>query len=87
MSTINKVEFNGLSGFGRRPIAHTCDSILELPTSYANYEDFYGEFKAIIDAANDTGAWMLCNRSTVITTVFIIMYCLHYHICFPLSAM
>ena len=29
--------FNDLSGFGRRPTAHTCDSTLELPTSYSNY--------------------------------------------------
>ena len=35
-------------GFAWRPIAHTCDSTLELPTSYSNYEDFFAEFKAIL---------------------------------------
>ena len=30
--------FNNLVGLGRRPIAHTGDSSLELSTSYANYE-------------------------------------------------
>lgn len=28
------VDFNHLSGLSRRPIAHTCASTLELPTSY-----------------------------------------------------
>ena len=27
-----------LSGLGRRPIAHTCDCTLELPTTYMNYD-------------------------------------------------
>ena len=54
-----RVEFNGLSGFGRRPIAHTCDSVLELPTSYINYDDFYGEFKVILDTTNDSFSWRM----------------------------
>ena len=54
-----KVEFNALSGFGRRPIAHTCDSVLELPTSYSNYVDFYGEFKAILDITKENFSWRM----------------------------
>ena len=54
-----KVEFNALSGFARRPIAHTCDCILELPTSYMNYEDFRGEFKAIFDMTDETFSWRM----------------------------
>ena len=52
-----KVKFNTLSGLGRRPIAHTCDSLLELPTSYTNYEDFRGEFKNILDMTSDSFSW------------------------------
>ena len=54
-----KVEFNALSGFGRRPIAHTCDCVLELPTSYINYDDFYGEFKAIFDITKENFYWRM----------------------------
>lgn len=43
------IQFNGLSGFGRRPIAHTCDCILELPVAYENYHDFFSEWLAIND--------------------------------------
>ena len=53
------VEFNALTGFGRRPIAHTCDSILELPTSYTNYEDFHGEFKAILQTTAENFSWRM----------------------------
>ena len=54
-----KVEFSALSGFGRRPLAHTCDSILELPTAYTNYEDFYGDFKAIFDMTKENFSWRM----------------------------
>ena len=56
---IIRVEFNALNGLGRRPIAHTCDSFLELPTSYNNYEDFHGEFKNILDMNNDSFSWRM----------------------------
>ena len=42
------VEFSALSGFGRRPLAHTCDIILELPSAYTNYEDFLWKFQGNI---------------------------------------
>lgn len=42
------LEFNRLSDLGRRPIAHTCDSMLELPVLYSNFHDFYQEWIAIL---------------------------------------
>jgi hypothetical protein len=53
------VEFNGLEGFARRPIAHTCDSILELPILYVNYDDFVSEFMLILNSANESFAWRM----------------------------
>ena len=44
-----EVQFNRLSGFARRPIAHTCDCVLELPVSYTNYSDFHSEWMAILN--------------------------------------
>ena len=51
------VIFNGLSGLGRRPIAHTCDCSLELPSSYINFNDFEEEFTAILSKTNDEYSW------------------------------
>ncbi len=53
------VTFNNLSGLGRRPIAHTCSYLLELPTSYANYDDFATEFKAILSSTENEFAWRM----------------------------
>ena len=38
------VTFNGLSGFSRRPIAHTCSSMLELSTTYETLNEFSQKF-------------------------------------------
>ena len=46
-----EVQFNRLSGFARRPIAHTCDCVLELPVCYDNYSDFHSEWMAILNDA------------------------------------
>ena len=54
-----EVTFNNLSGLARRPIAHTCDFNLELPTAYVNYEDFYGEFKAILTSTSEEFSWRM----------------------------
>jgi hypothetical protein len=43
------VTFNALSGIARRPIAHTCDSILEVPNTYATYLDFVQEFSCLLN--------------------------------------
>ena len=42
------VAFNNLSGFARRPIGHTCESILELSSSYTTYPEFVDEFEQIV---------------------------------------
>lgn len=54
-----KIAFNNLSGLGRRPIAHTCDFLLELPLSYVNYEDFCSDFKAILLSTELEFAWRM----------------------------
>ncbi len=45
-----QIEFNSLSGFERRPIAHTCSCTLEIPRSYTSYMDFTNDFKAVLEA-------------------------------------
>ena len=42
------VTFNNLSGMQRRPIAHTCDCVLELSTSYTSYPEFEHEFSVLM---------------------------------------
>ena len=42
------VEFTSLTGTERRPIAHTCGCVLQLPRSYESYMDFRYEFDSIL---------------------------------------
>ena len=42
------VTFNHTTGLARRPIAHTCDCVLELSTSYISFLDFEAEFRSIL---------------------------------------
>ena len=51
-----KVIFNNVSGLARCPIAHTCDSTLELSTSYATYAEFSSEVRAVLSA---TDCWIM----------------------------
>ena len=51
------VTFNSLSGLAPRPIAHTCDSIIELPSTYVTYPEFEREFTAVL--ADDDHAWQM----------------------------
>ena len=53
------VTYNNLEGFERRPIAHTCSSTLELPTSYSNYGDFYNDIECVLNTAQDEFAWRM----------------------------
>lgn len=53
------IAFNNLNGFGRRPIAHTCDYLLELPTAYTNYDDFACEFKEIFYSTEKEFSWCM----------------------------
>ena len=51
------ITFNGLSGLSRRPIAHTCSSTLELPSTYFSYLDFEQEFNSVL--ADDEHNWQM----------------------------
>ena len=42
------VEYTKLEGLARRPIAHTCGCVLELPTTYENFAEFRSEFTNIL---------------------------------------
>ena len=53
------VEFNGLTGLARRPIAHTCDSTLELPVTYTNYSDFYEEICCFLTHTENEFSWRM----------------------------
>lgn len=45
------VRFVDLQGIARRPIAHTCGCVLELPKVYANYPDFKTEFLSVLQSS------------------------------------
>ena len=47
VSCIN-VDFTKLEGLGRRPIAHTCGCVLELPSTYDTYAEFRAEFTNVL---------------------------------------
>ena len=49
------VTFNALSEISRRPIAHTCSCVLELPSTYQSFLDFEQEFAAVL--ADDDYSW------------------------------
>ena len=51
-----RITFNSLSGFSRRPIAHTCGFRLELPSTYLTYHEFEEEFKAVLGSEY---AWLM----------------------------
>ena len=53
------IQFNGITGLARRPIAHTCDSTLELSTAYQNYDDFMEEFRCILSHTEDEFSWRM----------------------------
>jgi hypothetical protein len=42
------VLFNGLTGLRRRPIAITCNCVLQLSTSYCSYPEFELEFTRVL---------------------------------------
>lgn len=42
------IDFNKLEGAGRRPMAHTCGAVLQVPTNYTNYSEFRGEWSSVI---------------------------------------
>ncbi|XP_033727554.1 uncharacterized protein LOC117316877 [Pecten maximus] len=44
------VSFVNVVGLARRPVAHTCSSLLELPKQYENFLQFRSEFVSILNA-------------------------------------
>lgn len=44
------VQFSNLSGAERRPVAHTCGYLIEIPETYDNYEDFEQEFRTLLQS-------------------------------------
>ena len=51
-----QITFNSLSGYARRPIAHTCGFTLEISTEYSNYLQFSEEMKAVLTNKN---SWIM----------------------------
>lgn len=47
---VKKIEttFRNLEGFSRRPIAHTCGPVLELPSTYNSYPELRSEIEGIL---------------------------------------
>lgn len=45
-----QVNFTNVSGLGRRPIAHTCNTVLELSLSYQSFPELREEFSAILES-------------------------------------
>ncbi|CAL8311562.1 unnamed protein product [Lota lota] len=43
-----EVTFNKLCGLSRRPVAHTCGAVLELPCTYSTYPEFRTEFDCVL---------------------------------------
>ncbi|XP_061755685.1 uncharacterized protein LOC133552492 [Nerophis ophidion] len=43
-----EVIFNTLCGLSRRPVAHTCGAVLELPCTYITYPEFRKEFDNVL---------------------------------------
>lgn len=49
---VNKIEimFTAIDGLARRPVAHTCGPVLELPWTYASYPELRAEFDSVLIA-------------------------------------
>lgn len=45
-----RISFTDLDGAARRPIAHTCGLVLELPTTYASFPEFRQEMNSIFSS-------------------------------------
>ena len=48
------ITFTSMEGLSRRPIAHTCGPLLELPHTYQSFSELSEEFTALL---RDKGAW------------------------------
>lgn len=50
--TTSKIEitFTNLDGLSRRPVAHTCGCVLELPSTYQSYVELVEDFSSVLNA-------------------------------------
>ena len=44
------INFNNLEGAERRPVAHTCGAVLDLPATYPSFPLFRGEWNSILSS-------------------------------------
>lgn len=44
------IEFNKMSGFGRRPTARTCGCVISIPTTYDSFTEMREEFNNILSS-------------------------------------
>ncbi|XP_065903937.1 uncharacterized protein [Dysidea avara] len=58
-----QITFNSLSGYARRPVAHTCGFTLEISTDYSNYLQFSEEMKAVLTNKNSWSAITVANKA------------------------
>ena len=49
------ITFTSLEGFQRRPVAHTCGYMLEVPSTYESFVDLKQEFNEILNS----GVWVM----------------------------
>ncbi|XP_068737060.1 uncharacterized protein [Montipora capricornis] len=47
-----QIEFTDLSGLGRGPIAHTCNTVLQLPSTYQSFPELREDFSSILSSDN-----------------------------------
>jgi len=58
------VQFSSLDGLARRPIAHTCGSVLELPSTYNTFPELREEFNNILAKSKwQNDIWALLEHS------------------------
>lgn len=66
------ISFLTVDGLGRRPVAHTCGPLLEVPSTYQSYPELAEEFTSIL-SDNWHGVLILCRL--ICHTHFSIAHC------------
>ena len=49
-----KVVFNTLTGAARKPSAHTCQTSIELSSTYSTYVEFARELRSVVGVSDDS---------------------------------
>ena len=60
------INFNSVTGLARRPFAHTCSNVLELPAAYTIIITIFrrsGQLFYITHQTSGIGGWIVANRS------------------------